>query len=118
MEEKYQSPRIINIKKQYLRKMGYDDIHQWLKDPAHLYIGRANGRMGLKNSKWHNKYKLINTIDDCLKLFEEYARENLYDNLEELNSKIIGCWCKPNRCHGDILIKLFKEKFNIDTINL
>ena len=23
---------------------------------------------------------------------------------------MLGCWCKPFRCHGDILIKLFKER--------
>ena len=28
----------------------------------------------------------------------------------ELEGKEIGCWCKPGPCHGDILIKLFKER--------
>ena len=30
-------------------------------------------------------------------------------NLDELDGKILGCWCKPGPCHGDVLIKLFKE---------
>ena len=25
----------------------------------------------------------------------------------------LGCWCKPEACHGDILIKLYKEKIKI-----
>ena len=28
----------------------------------------------------------------------------------ELEGKELGCWCKPSPCHGDILIKLFKER--------
>ena len=28
----------------------------------------------------------------------------------ELERKEIGYWCKPSPCHGDILIKLFKER--------
>ena len=29
--------------------------------------------------------------------------------IPELEGMQLGCWCKPFRCHGDILIKLFKE---------
>ena len=32
----------------------------------------------------------------------------------ELEGKEIGCWCKPSPCHGDILIKLFKERQGIN----
>ena len=35
------------------------------------------------------------------------------DAIPELNGKVLGCWCKPSACHGDILIKLFKEHFDI-----
>ena len=39
--------------------------------------------------------------------------QTLMDSITELNGRILGCWCHPERCHGDILIKLFMEKFNI-----
>jgi len=29
--------------------------------------------------------------------------------LPELKGKILGCWCKPNKFHGDILIKSINE---------
>ena len=29
--------------------------------------------------------------------------------LGELRGKILGCWCKPKPCHGDILVKLVEE---------
>ena len=30
-------------------------------------------------------------------------------SLSELKDKNLGCWCAPSPCHGDVLIKLFKE---------
>ena len=30
--------------------------------------------------------------------------------MEGKEGKELGCWCKPSPCHGDILIKLFKER--------
>jgi hypothetical protein len=33
------------------------------------------------------------------------------NDLHELNGKELGCWCKPDKCHGDILIKLYNEKY-------
>lgn len=30
----------------------------------------------------------------------------------ELKGKVLGCWCKPRACHGDVLIELIEEKSN------
>lgn len=84
------------------------------KDRYTLYIGRP--------SKWGNPYTfkrstraklIVPTRMESIVRFEEYARENLWENLEELNGHVLGCWCKPLDCHGDILLELFKEKFNL-----
>jgi hypothetical protein len=29
--------------------------------------------------------------------------------LRELKGKELGCWCKPNKCHGDILLELIDK---------
>ena len=31
---------------------------------------------------------------------------------------ILSCWCKPNKSHGDILLKILKEKSELDTNEL
>lgn len=31
------------------------------------------------------------------------------DDLLKLNGKTLGCWCKPDACHGDILIELINS---------
>ena len=32
------------------------------------------------------------------------------NDLHELEGKTLGCWCKPEKCHGDILIKLWIQQ--------
>jgi hypothetical protein len=27
---------------------------------------------------------------------------------EEFRGKVLGCWCKPEACHGDVLIELIE----------
>jgi hypothetical protein len=76
------------------------------------------GGWKLSQSKWHNPFKLKdynNDFDKVLELYEHYIRNNksLMNDLEELRSKTLGCWCKnkqSDKCHGDILLKLLDEK--------
>jgi len=108
---------IINVKKGELNKRGYDNFEDWIKDPNHIYIGRnmAFYVKGAVGSKWKNPFKVKKYgLDKCLELYENYIKENkeLYNSLDELKNKELGCWCKPNKCHGDILIKLLNEKIN------
>lgn len=67
---------------------------------------------GATKSKWSNPYsvKKYGRVK-CLEMYEEYILNTpmLLNSLEELNNKILGCWCKPEACHGDILIKLVKS---------
>lgn len=34
-----------------------------------------------------------------------------FKRLRVLAGKRLGCWCKPKPCHGDVLVKLFRELF-------
>ena len=31
------------------------------------------------------------------------------EELKRLKGKKLGCWCKPERCHGDVIVKLIEE---------
>jgi hypothetical protein len=35
--------------------------------------------------------------------FKQEERRMILDNISDLRGKTIGCWCKPKRCHGDVL---------------
>ena len=30
--------------------------------------------------------------------------------IQELEGKVLGCWCKPQDCHGDVLVELIDGK--------
>lgn len=109
-------PKVVNIKKEHLKKRGINSFNEWKQNEKHLYVGRnmdfyVKGACG---SKWENPYN-IKQYDRslCLELYESYIRNTpeLYNSLDELLSyKELGCWCKPEACHGDVLIKLLNEK--------
>lgn len=81
-----------------------------------LYIGRKNTHYGLMESKWHNPIKLREDTPEerkrVLLEYEEYllSREDLMEDIFELENQILGCWCKPKECHGDVLIRILNEK--------
>lgn len=82
-----------------------------------LYIGRAQNQGGwnLKASKWQNPFPLKSySLEESLELYENHVRENLYDDLHELEGLTLGCWCDQGErdkesCHGHVLIRLLKE---------
>ncbi len=38
--------------------------------------------------------------------FEQQQRKEALESLHQLKGKVLGCWCKPRACHGDILVEL------------
>ncbi len=77
--------------------------------PFDVYIGRP--------SKWGNpfshrpgtlaKYR----VKDRAEAIEKYrkwvtAQPELMSALSELQNKVLGCWCSPQACHGDVLVEL------------
>jgi hypothetical protein len=112
--------KVVNIRAKVLQKNGYpgkNPLVRWKEDPIHLYIGRFEHYVeGAEKSKWHNPYPVQKYgREEALRLYEEYVRNTpeLWDGLEELKGKILGCWCAPEECHGDILIRLLKEKRSV-----
>jgi hypothetical protein len=69
-----------------------------------IYIGRP--------SKWGNPFEIGVDGDrwDVIKKYEEWIKQQpeLMSALPELKGKILGCWCAPKACHGDVLEKLLK----------
>jgi len=78
------------------------------KEKFDVYIGRP--------SIWGNPFTIgkDGTREEVLIKFENYLlnNANLMGKLYLLKDKVLGCWCHPNRCHGNILIEVM-EKFKI-----
>ena len=68
-------------------------------------------------SKWGNPFPIN---DKCprelaLRKYEVYIRRrpDLIAALPELAGKRLGCHCQPLPCHGDVLIRLLGEFFDL-----
>jgi hypothetical protein len=67
-------------------------------------------------TKWGNPYaKYVKKYgrNKGIEMYRKYVM-NKPELLEliplELKNKTLGCWCKPEACHGDILAKLADRK--------
>jgi len=91
-------------------RISYYIVHCKKRD-YDVYIGRP--------SKWGNPFTV--GIDGNRKEVIEKYREwimqqpDLLKDIHELKGKILGCWCTPRRCHGEVLAELAnKEEDEID----
>jgi hypothetical protein len=70
--------------------------------PFDVYIGRP--------SKWGNPFVIgkDGTRDDVIKKYESWLRSQpaLLAALPELQGRVLACWCAPQACHGDVLVRL------------
>ncbi len=75
------------------------------KEKFDIYIGRPG--------KWGNPFSIgkDGTREEVIQKYEIWIRNNpeLLKDLHELKDKTLACWCSPQACHGDILIKLIGE---------
>jgi len=62
------------------------------------------------------KYK-VTSRKKAIAKYRQYILNNkeLMSRLDELKDKVLGCWCSPKSCHGDILVDLCD---NIPRVNL
>jgi len=77
-----------------------------------VYIGRG--------SKWGNPYThikgktkaefLVDSREEAIEKYSEWIKKqpSLLKDLHELKDKRLGCYCRPERCHGDILVALIE----------
>jgi hypothetical protein len=91
--------RVINIK----RETQYANVK---KTPSYEYIGRG--------SDWGNPYSMYDAGDEGMDSRDEVIRKYKYDFTRDLlktkraeairlSGKRLGCFCKPDACHGDVL---------------
>jgi hypothetical protein len=81
-------------------------------DPNFVYIGRKNPRLGQSASKWANPFveNTDGTRDEVIEKYRAWIvqQPELMAALPELKGKVLGCYCKPKACHGDVLVELLE----------
>lgn len=76
------------------------------RQPYDIKIGRP--------SKWGNPFK-IGKDGSRVEVIEKYRiwilkQPELLSQLHTLKGKTLGCFCFPQKCHGDILAQLADKK--------
>lgn len=64
----------------------------------YVYIGRP--------SKWGNPFLIgrDGTREEVVEKYRDYLHSSgLIKDIYELKDKVLGCWCHPQLCHGDVL---------------
>lgn len=75
------------------------------REPYTHYIGRP-GPFGNPFSLRHF------TRQQAIEKYEVFVRSLPYrlDMIRRLpEGAVLGCWCAPHACHGDIIVKIWKE---------
>lgn len=75
------------------------------KEPYDIYIGRG--------SAWGNPFVIgeHGTREEVIQKYEIMLKNNIrsgavtIDDLKALDGKVLGCFCKPKPCHGDVIIR-------------
>ena len=83
------------------------------KSKYDVYIGRpskwGNPFTHIKDGKTLAKYVVAHR-EDAIKSYKEWLTQGegkyLLNDLHELKGKVLGCWCSPQSCHGDVLAEL------------
>jgi Domain of unknown function (DUF4326) len=81
------------------------------KKPYDVYIG--NRIRFHPQSMWGNPYSVKKYgREKAVQLYREklLASPLLLSQIHELRDKTLGCWCKPDKCHGDVLVELVDMK--------
>jgi hypothetical protein len=84
------------------------------KEPFDVYIGRPGpwGNPFSHLPKTQAEFR-VETREEAIACFEEWLRQ-LHPELierakQELRGKVLGCWCHPKACHGDVLARIANE---------
>src|ERR1700756_184565 len=104
---------IVNVRKTKGRRAD-EDLIKWAEESGRfVYLGDAVRHTRYQRSPWFNPAKGRKT--DHNRAVNEYRsyiskRPDLLAKLSELRGKVLGCWCYPEACHGNILIELCYAK--------
>jgi CxxC motif-containing protein len=119
---------IVNVKAAHIRPK-YNNLEEWMADSNNVYVGRHGRIFIITKSKtgetekkiyhysqsiFHNPY-VIDDEYDRNSVIDKYfhylvnrldTEPDLVRQLNALTGKNLGCWCKPDRCHADVLLKV------------
>ena len=83
------------------------------KESYDIYIGRGskcgNPFTHIADKKTKAEF-VVSSRDEAIESYRDWLlkQPQLLNDLHELKGKTFGCFCKPKKCHGDVLVELLK----------
>ena len=88
------------------------NMNEWTENHRHLYIGRRCRSYAIA-SYWQNPFRISSSCsrESSISKFKQLLEqdEEMQNELITLSGKILGCWCTPLPCHGNILISAYND---------
>jgi hypothetical protein len=104
-------------------------VVHWQQRRCDIYIGRPGYgpieiHLGWPKYHWGNPFVVgeDGTQEEVVEKFRQWIRGYNYffiepgrrhwilNNLQLLQGRILGCWCKPDKvCHGDVYLELLND---------
>ena len=118
---------VVNVKVAFIRPK-YNNLKEWINDENNIYIGRERVVLIKNNNGKNERFPKVKSIfsnpfkigkngnrEEVIKKYKKYLIEKLKNDLIfrkefiKLKGKNLGCWCHPEKCHGDVLLKILKK---------
>jgi hypothetical protein len=98
-------------------------VANWKTDDFDVYIGRhvpgGPPHVPPERCIYGNPFVLhdVENAEERIQVIDNYERwllapeqrELVKQAKKDLPGKVLGCWCKPKRCHGDVLLRTATE---------
>lgn len=85
-------------------------------DDVDTYIGEESDTYDLSKSPFSNPFdKAEYGRDDAVKHFKLYLYRRYLEEkdfrmaLHEIEGDVLGCWCYPRRCHGEVIVDILNK---------
>jgi hypothetical protein len=113
------STNVVNCKVKHIRPK-FNNLKEWISHPDNVYIGRGgvvfidNIRFPPNGSPFCNPFK-DGSLEERIEKYRVYITKKLKEDdklvqtLIQFKGKNLGCWCKPEKCHGDVLVELIDK---------
>ena len=96
------------------------------KEPYDVYIGRPSKwgncftwvppkrtklTMARSERYIHEDLHIVGSREEAIEAYEAWilTQPQLLEDLHELKNQVLGCFCAPLPCHGEILVRLHQQ---------
>lgn len=90
----------------------HTNLIAWAKEHGlYVHVGRRGDKRGITGLDWGNPFEIPDDGDrpDVIRKYQEFYlpyKPKLMSAVQDLRGKVLGCWCAPKACHGDVLAQL------------